>query len=95
MTDERSLSKIEACFGLGLLASLLAALVGAYVYRYDQPPPIAPPDPHWTLAQPAAAASSPVEQPQWLSLQDQPLPQAVARYRTIAPPGAAGRTGGR
>ncbi len=83
MMEERRLSKVEACLGLGLLAGLLVALVGVYVYRYDQPPPIAPVDPHWTSAQPAAAASPPVEQtsgrPEWLSPLNQPLPQAVVR----------------
>jgi hypothetical protein len=83
MTEERRLGKVEACFGLGLLAVLLAALVGAYVYRYDQPPPITPLDPHWTSTQPAAEPGPPVGQtsdrPDWLSPQNQSLPQAVVR----------------
>jgi len=83
MMEERRLSKVEACLGLGLLAGLLAVLVGAYVYRYDQPPPVTPVDPHWTSAQPAAAVRSPVEQnsdrPEWLSPLNQPLSQAVVR----------------
>ncbi len=83
MTEERCLSKTEACLGLTLLAGLLVALVGVYVYRCDQSPSIAPLDPHWTTAQPAAATSLPIGQtsdrPEWLSPQKQPLPPTVVR----------------
>jgi hypothetical protein len=79
MTEERRLSKVEACLGLSLLAGLLVVLVGVYVYRCDQRPPITPPDPHWSSGQPAAAVSSAIshvsDRPEWLSPQNQP--QAV------------------
>jgi len=83
MMEERPLSKMEACLGLSLLAGLLAVLVGVYVYRYDQPPPVVPLDPQWSSAQSAAAAtplaSETSDRPEWLSPQNLPLPQAVVR----------------
>jgi len=83
MTEERHLSKVEASLGLTLLAGLLAVLVGVYVYRFDQPTSAAPRDPHRVSAQPAAAASSPVEQtayrPEWLAPHDQGPPQPFVR----------------
>ena len=70
MIEERRLSKIEASLGLSLIAGLLVALGGAYVYQLDEPPPVTPPDPNWVSATPIAPASTAVEQtasrPEWL-----------------------------
>jgi hypothetical protein len=71
--EERRLGKLEATLGLSLLAALLIALGGAYIYQLDAPVPIVPPDPNWRSAQTVPAPTSPVQQtayrPEWLSSQ--------------------------
>jgi len=73
MDDERRLSTTEAILGLTLIAGLLLALVGAYIYRFDEEDPVAPSNPSWATSEPAPPARSaqqPVEQvsyrPVWL-----------------------------
>jgi hypothetical protein len=85
MDDERSLSTTEAILGLTLIAGLLLALVGAYIYRFDEETPIVPNDPNWAAAEPdlpARSAQQPVEQvsyrPVWLAPQNE-AEQAVTR----------------
>lgn len=86
MDDERRLSTTEAILGLTLIAGLLLALVGAYIYRFDEESPIVPNDPDWATAaepaSPARAAQQPVEQvsyrPVWLAPQNE-AEQAVTR----------------
>lgn len=85
MDEERRLSTTEAILGLTLIAGLLLALVGAYIYRFDEETPIVPHDPNWATAGPALparAAQQPVEQvsyrPVWLQPQGS-AEQAVAR----------------
>jgi hypothetical protein len=84
MNEERRLSKTEASLGLSLIASLLIALGGAYVYQFDKPTPITSTDPNWVSAQPAAPSSNAVEQtayrPEWLPQQgDDSPPRTFAR----------------
>lgn len=85
MDEERRLSTTEAILGLTLIAGLLLALVGAYIYRFDAETPIVPSDPNWAAAEPAPstrAAQQPVEQvsyrPIWLAPQGN-AEQAVTR----------------
>ena len=83
MTEERQLSKTEAGLGLTLIAALLAGLGWAYVFQLDTPPPVTPPDPNWVSTQPAAPASTAIEQtayrPEWLSPQTEQPPQPIVR----------------
>ena len=81
MKEERRLGKLEATLGLTLIAGLLVVLVGVYVYRLDEPPPVTPPDPNWVSSQPAAPANTTQQQtveqtsyrPVWLTPQgDEP-----------------------
>ena len=85
MDDERRLSTTEAIFGLTLIAGLLLALVGAYIYRFDEETPVVPNDPNWAAAgpvPPAHSAHRPVEQvsyrPVWLAPQND-AEQAITR----------------
>jgi hypothetical protein len=83
MDDERRLGTTEAILGLTLIAGLLLALVGAYIYRFDGEMPVVPSEPNWAArgsAPPARSAQQPVEQvsyrPVWLAPQndaDQPV----------------------
>lgn len=84
MIEERRLSKTEASLGLSLIAALLVALGGAYVYQLDEPTPVTPPDPNWVSAHPAPPAKTAVEQtayrPEWLPPRgDEQPPQTFAR----------------
>lgn len=85
MDEERRLSTTEAILGLTLIAGLLLALVGAYIYRFDSETPIVSSDPDWATSEPAEptrAAQQPVEQvsyrPVWLAPQGD-AEQAVTR----------------
>jgi hypothetical protein len=78
MDDERRLSTTEAILGLTLIAGLLLALVGAYIYRFDEETPVVSSDPNWATTEPAPpprSAQQPVEQvsyrPVWLAPQNE------------------------
>ncbi len=85
MIEDQRLSKTEASLGISLIAALLVALGGAYVYQLDEPTPVTPPDPNWVSAQPAlpSKSASAVEQtayrPEWLPPQGDEQPQTFVR----------------
>ncbi|MGD9633468.1 MAG: hypothetical protein AB7G28_15460 [Pirellulales bacterium] len=79
--EERRLGKMEATFGLSLLAALLAGLGWAYVHQLDASVPATRPDPNWVSAQPKSPSDGAVQQtayrPEWLSTEGDASPAAA------------------